>query len=150
MANCCENIIKIWSKDKNLLEKIQDEVREDFLEDGETVTILFSFTKICPIPEEPGNLSLWTEKNWGTSKRPSYVDMEYEWDDEDYVELGSGKGTLTYKFNSAWSPPEGIYRTLIEKYPEIKGNISWFYNEPQMEFAGYLNRDIEKEEEREG
>ena len=46
MANCCENIIKIWSKDKNLLEKIQDEVREDFLEDGETVTILFSFTKI--------------------------------------------------------------------------------------------------------
>ena len=66
------------------------------------------------------------------------------------MELCEFQPTLSYAFNTPWSPPIAIYHALIEKYPEIKENISWFYNEPQMEFAGYLNRDIEKEEEREG
>jgi hypothetical protein len=39
-------------------------------------------------------------------------------------------------FNTAWSPPEDIYNALKEKFEGM--SISWFYDEPGMEIAGYL------------
>lgn len=71
----------------------------------------------------------WAEKNWGVKWQPNEVDME------------SYDNTLSYAFNTAWGPPTAIYDALIEKYPEIAENISWFYNEPGMQFAGYLNNE---------
>jgi len=35
-----------------------------------------------------------------------------------------------------WCPPEGIYRKVKELFPDL--DISWFYDEPAMQFAGYL------------
>ena len=40
------------------------------------------------------------------------------------------------EFNTAWSPPEAICHALREQYPDV--SISWFYDEPGCEIAGYL------------
>ena len=55
-----------------------------------------------------------------------------------YVEIEEDQVTneLVYEFDTAWSPPEGIYNALVEKYPDI--DISWFYHEEGMQMAGYL------------
>ena len=74
----------------------------------------------------------WAIENWGTKWEPNEVDMGMNWEEDN---------TLSYAFNTPWSPPIAIYHALIEKYPEIKENISWFYNEPGMQFAGYLNTE---------
>ena len=71
----------------------------------------------------------WAEANWGVKWQPNDVFMD------------SDGNTITYEFNTAWCPPTAIYHALIEKYPEISKNISWFYNEPGMQFAGYLNNE---------
>ena len=54
-------------------------------------------------------------------------DVDVTDDDPDQFEV---------EFNTAWSPPEAICHALIDQYPEL--NVSWFYDEPGMEFAGYL------------
>ena len=43
---------------------------------------------------------------------------------------------LEVEFNTAWSPPEAICSALREQYPDV--SISWFYDEPGCEIAGYL------------
>jgi len=68
----------------------------------------------------------WRVQNWGT-KWDCY-DLTIEED-----ELPNG---FQATFNTAWSPPEDIYTAIREKYPDV--SISWFYDEPGMEVAGYL------------
>ena len=66
----------------------------------------------------------WNNINWGT-----------KWDvdpDCDHFESDSFECT----FDTAWSPPEGIYNELRKRFPDV--SISWFYDEPGMQFAGYL------------
>ena len=68
----------------------------------------------------------WRVHNWGT-----------KWDcydlSVDECEMPNG---FEASFNTAWSPPEDIHRAIVEKYPNV--SISWFYDEPGMEVAGYL------------
>jgi hypothetical protein len=68
----------------------------------------------------------WRVQNWGT-----------KWDCYDLTidesELPNG---FEATFNTAWSPPEDICNALKEKYEGM--SISWFYDEPGMEVAGYL------------
>ena len=68
----------------------------------------------------------WQIEHWGT-----------KWDTDaecDHVE----SNCFECEFETAWSPAEGIYYALREQYPDVE--ISWFYDEPGMEVAGYLNR----------
>ena len=51
----------------------------------------------------------------------------------DDIEYG---GQFEVEFNTAWSPPEAICSALREQYPDV--SISWFYDEPGCEIAGYL------------
>ena len=67
----------------------------------------------------------WRIQNWDT-KWDAY-DVEVTDDDPDCLEV---------QFNSAWSPPEAICTELREQYPDLA--ISWFYDEPGCEIAGYL------------
>ena len=68
----------------------------------------------------------WRNQNWGT-----------KWDcydltiDED--ELPNG---FTAEFNTAWSPPEEVHSAISEQFDDL--SMSWFYDEPGMEVAGYL------------
>ena len=37
---------------------------------------------------------------------------------------------------TAWSPPDGIYNKIAEKFPDME--IDWFYKESGMRIAGWL------------
>ena len=67
----------------------------------------------------------WQIQNWGTKWEPTDIDVEQTDDME-----------LELTFNTAWSPPEEICRAIRNKYPDI--SVSWFYDEPGCEIAGYL------------
>ena len=70
----------------------------------------------------------WRVQNWDT-----------KWDCYDVVvtddDIEHG-GQFEVEFNTAWSPPEAICHALREQYPDV--SISWFYDEPGCEIAGYL------------
>ena len=68
----------------------------------------------------------WNNANWGTKWD---VDPECDHLDENSFEC---------EFESAWSPAEGIYYALRKQYPDVE--VSWFYDEPGMQFAGYLGQ----------
>ena len=67
----------------------------------------------------------WRLANWDT-KWDAY-DLTVEDEDPDQLEV---------TFNTAWSPPDAICHALREQYPDVA--VSWFYDEPGCEIAGYL------------
>ena len=69
----------------------------------------------------------WSIDTWGC-----------KWNNGDEVGISdnSENGHVSYDFDTPWGPPEGIYEALRKQFPEV--TISWFYNEPGMEFSGYL------------
>ena len=67
----------------------------------------------------------WCVNNWGT-----------KWDMCDKFTAEIDEGWAEFGFNTAWSPPYGIFDKIKEDFPDV--GISWFYDEPGMEFAGYL------------
>jgi len=67
----------------------------------------------------------WRIQNWDT-KWDCY-DVEVTDDDPEQLEV---------TFNTAWSPPEAICHQIREDYPDV--SVSWFYDEPGCEIAGYL------------
>ena len=67
----------------------------------------------------------WRLAHWDT-KWDAY-DVSVDDDDPDQLEVS---------FNTAWSPPEAICSALREQYPDL--SVSWFYDEPGCEIAGYL------------
>jgi len=67
----------------------------------------------------------WRLQNWDT-KWDAY-DVEVTDDDPDQLEV---------TFNTAWCPPDAICHAMRELYPDL--SVSWFYDEPGCEIAGYL------------
>ena len=67
----------------------------------------------------------WRLQNWDT-KWDAY-DVEVTDDDPDQLEI---------TFNTAWAPPEAVCYAMRELYPDL--SISWFFDEPGCELAGYL------------
>lgn len=68
----------------------------------------------------------WRVSNWGTKWDISHASSEF-YDDE----------SAEWTFDTAWCAPDGIYYELASRFPEL--HISWFYDEPGMQVAGYLN-----------
>ena len=68
----------------------------------------------------------WNVANWGTKWEVADVEC-------DHFEPNS----FECEFETAWSPAEGIFHALREQFPDVE--ISWFYDEPGMQVAGYLN-----------
>ena len=67
----------------------------------------------------------WRIQNWDT-----------KWDAYDVVVTDDDPDQLEVEFNTAWSPPEAICSAIREQYPDV--SVSWFYDEPGCEIAGYL------------
>ena len=153
MPNWCRNRVDVYSENKTDLQKVLDIFRNK-----ESV-----FGQIIPEPnwmEIPHNGELpkkvemkapngevfttvtefadgsqdtrwydWRLENWDTKWDAGTVDIEEErWKDE--------LESFTAEFQTAWSPPEGICRRLRDMFPKV--SISWFYDEPGMQTAGYL------------
>ena len=68
----------------------------------------------------------WRVQNWGT-----------KWDcyslEIDDCDMPHG---FEVNFETAWSPPEEVCYAIKEQYDDL--SISWFYDEPGCELAGYL------------
>jgi hypothetical protein len=67
----------------------------------------------------------WRVQNWDT-----------KWDAYDVVVTDDDPESVEIEFNTAWSPPEAICSAIREQYPDV--SVSWFYDEPGCEIAGYL------------
>ena len=67
----------------------------------------------------------WRIQNWDT-----------KWDAYDVEVIDPDPENMEITFNTAWSPPESICSALREQYPDV--SVSWFYDEPGCEIAGYL------------
>ena len=67
----------------------------------------------------------WRIQNWDT-----------KWDCYDVVVTDDDPESVEIEFNTAWSPPEAICNQIREDYPDV--SVSWFYDEPGCEIAGYL------------
>ena len=67
----------------------------------------------------------WRVQNWDT-----------KWDAYDVVVTDDDPECLEIEFNTAWSPPEAICSAIREQYPDLA--VSWFFDEPGCEIAGYL------------
>ena len=88
--------------------------------DGELITITHNF----PDGKNDDRWYHWCIDNWGTKWDVNLVGAEV---DESYAE---------FQFQTAWAPASGIFDKIKEDYPDVA--ISWFYDEPGMEIAGYL------------
>ena len=66
----------------------------------------------------------WNIANWGV-----------KWD-INKQEVEDDDGCFELEFETPWGPPNEIYDRLVELFPDV--GISWFYDEPGMQFAGYL------------
>ena len=68
----------------------------------------------------------WRVQNWGT-----------KWDcyslEIDECDMPHG---FEVNFETAWSPPEEIHTAICEQFDDL--SMSWFYDEPGCEIAGYL------------
>ena len=149
MPNWCYNRVSIYSE--NI-----DQVTElfDIFNNAEPFNTLIPSPKWSETPNEDGELPVleehkdsdgkvlftthkfpksgktddrwydWQIQNWGTKWEPADISVEQC---EEELEL---------TFNTAWSPPEDICRAIRNKYPDI--SVSWFYDEPGCEIAGYL------------
>lgn len=146
MPNWCENRVEVFGSKEEIKRFVDFVAGTD--DNGEP--ICFSFQAIKPMPEilkdTPAHLNKdsWEDSNHkafeetGSPHWYAWCCSEWgtKWDccepridnmDEDMVQ---------YYFSTAWSPPHGIYDKLVEEFPEV--NISWFYDEPGMQVAGYL------------
>ena len=68
----------------------------------------------------------WRLQNWDT-KWDAYDVEQHDFDDPDQYEV---------TFNTAWCPPDAICAQIREDYPDV--SVSWFYDEPGCEIAGYM------------
>ena len=68
----------------------------------------------------------WANDNWGT-----------KWDlPSEEVSANTDSIHLVYQFDTAWSPPDGVYKELVNQFPEL--TINWHYSEADMELFGNL------------
>ena len=165
MPNWCSNRVTVWSNDELSMRQFKDFVKgrgeneswfsfdsilplpEELRNIQSPVTIRTQEeieeykrerdTYNCPyitqetsdrLDEEYGenNWYDWSNNNWGVKWDCCDVQVTEEFGDTE----------ITYTFDTPWGPPEYIHRILTVRFPEV--HISWFWDEPGMEQAGYL------------
>ena len=126
MPNWCSNRVRVYSDEEDI-KRFKKEVHgvEHWMGimPNPHKDSVFSFNSIIPLPDTD-DWRDWCIENWGT-----------KWDTEDASLDVDEVDNLEYSFETAWCPPEGIFLALKSRYPHM--DISWFYDEPGMQFAGY-------------
>ena len=120
MPNWCDNRVRVQAETETEMIVFRDIVKSKV--DGEA----FSFDSVIPMPKELQPISVdWANNNWGC-----------KWEVRDVEVSGEDETETEYYFQTAWCPPEGVYNALVKRFPDLY--ISWFYDEPNMQLAGYL------------
>lgn len=142
MPNWCSNVVKIKHADSAMLAKVLKAITEnEFCEfavpqPGELDITAGVFGKGTPGQielEEKEKINLekygfknWYDfriSNWGTKWEVEIESENVKINEPDEIEIS---------FESAWSPPIGVYKALVEKGYEVKA----YYFEPGIGFAG--------------
>ena len=159
MPHHCHNRVTFYSQDTDKSRDQIAKLKEIF--SGEDV-----FGQIIPEPDWHNTPLLSSDNRYGTKygndgELPQYVEDPFKrlvfkstgiadqrwydwrvnnwdtkWDCYDVVVTDDDPECTEIEFNTAWSPPEAICHALREQYPDV--SISWFYDEPGCEIAGYL------------
>ena len=142
MPNHCHNRVTFYSANTDDVAKLKQ-----IFEDENT------FGQIIPEPDWPntpnkdGELPVkhedpWLTYRWSNGRQD---DRWYDWrlqnwdtkgDCYDVNIVDDDPENMEIEFNTAWSPPEAICNEIREQYPDV--SVSWFYDEPGCEIAGYL------------
>ena len=161
MPNHCHNRVTFYPSGNNTDSSLdQIETIKDIFT-GESV-----FTQIIPEPDWHETPLLTSDSHYGTKygndgELPQYVEdpwkrlvfkstgitdqrwydwriqnWDTKWDAYDVVVTDDDPEQLEVEFNTAWAPPEAICHAIREQYPDL--SVSWFYDEPGCEIAGYL------------
>ena len=152
MPNWCNNRVTVFSDDTESVKKIKEifeskdsvfgkiiqepdwkrlpnekgefpKVKQHFGKDGQLMFETHEF----PDGKNDDRWYHWNIQNWGTKWDITADSVEIELEDSEMLEVS---------FDTAWAPPEPICKRLREMFPDL--TFSWFYDEPGMEFAGYL------------
>ena len=78
----------------------------------------------------------WRNTNWGTKWN---LVPDPEGNLTGYELVGKDDGFIQLEFETAWSPPNGIYNEIWAKYPDL--TVNWFYREDGCQLAGWLPYD---------
>jgi hypothetical protein len=127
MPNWCNNYATITCPTKEIFDKLNHAISTDNW--FET----FAPLQIDDVTNESGWDAHIAIDTWGTKWPPSNIDLNNT-DDEKY--------TLEVSFDTAWSPPIGVYKIMNKNF-DI--NINAFYEEYGCDFFGRFC--ISKEEE---
>jgi len=155
MPNHCHNRVTFYSANTEDVAKLKG------IFEGESV-----FTHFIPEPDWPNMPLLTSDAHYGTKygndgELPQHVDdgfpryvfkstgitdqrwynwrvqnWDTKWDAYDVCVTDDDPENVEIEFNTAWSPPEAICSAIREQYPDV--SVSWFYDEPGCEIAGYL------------
>lgn len=133
MPNWCSNEIEIIADSNEELDEViqfikgkisfQDTMSGEHLEED----VQFCFNNIIPQPKDVDDWYTWRVENWGTKWEPRI----------EFFHRHSSNPYLSILCDTAWNPPYGIYEELSNKFPNVE--IIWFYKEPGMCLAGWLN-----------
>ena len=152
MPNWCNNRVSFYSEDTEQISKL----RKIF--ESENV-----FNQIKPAPDwkntpnSSGELPVLREHKdtegrvvWTTYDFPDGKndDRWYDWNvynwgtkwDIDQAECDGDEYSFECTFETAWSPPEEICYAIKEQFDDL--SVSWFYDEPGCEVAGYLQDSL--------
>ena len=150
MPNWCSNEVEIYGEKEDIA-KFVEECFTDF-----KGTPVLDFAKVMPEPDydQPQKDGThnngvqkelhdvmpdwwnWRNNNWGTKWN---LVPDPEGNLTGYEVVGQDDGFIQLEFETAWSPPNGIYNEIWAKYPDL--TVNWFYREDGCQLAGWLPYD---------
>jgi Ferredoxin-like domain in Api92-like protein len=132
MPNWCRNRLFVFGfEDDKERRAFAEAVKGIEAPEGEEVESL-SFERLVPIPHDEVDRREWCKENWGTDRVAMRV-------------TGPTKGgfcsftmeeteTLTYSFDTAWSPPRAWIERVAKKYDKL--GFALIYAEPGWDVYG--------------
>jgi hypothetical protein len=123
MPNWCENRVEISAIEPEAQKKFRIMVLA--MDEGHW------FNYVLPVPEGLENLEdySWRVDNWGTGREAVELRLDVHNDVQ-----------LTATFDTAWSPPIGVYEELHRMGFTVRAT----YEEPGMCFAGRVKAEVNK------
>jgi len=147
MPNWCSNEVQFDGSEEDIAK-----FKEECFTDRKGVAVL-DFSKVLPEPDydkpkKDGTHNNgvqtelhsvmpdwwnWRNENWGTKWN---LVPDHDGDLTAYITVEDGEDFIMLEFDTAWSPPSGIYEAIVDKYPDL--SVNWFYREDGVQMAGWL------------
>jgi hypothetical protein len=109
MPNWCLNTVIVTNPDPAKIQALKDSLNKDIF-----------FDHILPLGEWDYDKAI---KTWGTKWEASNLS---------WIQFESNKNQIEISFESAWGPPEEIYKTMVD----TGWDVTAYFFEPGMGFVG--------------